>query len=184
MSRYQEKTLERTQLPPTRNCSETCSVAATAPHRSDGDSLGLATGPGRRVADTVGMFQLYRRRTNPLCGGLCRIPTQPNCNAPRNVTGPTRDRQYLKRSARPSDIHQYCVTTSISAATCYRTNDPTPLYLSTFRPQPIPGQFLDLRAAIYLPPIHLQPTPLRIPPSGPPLVRNWFVSFIWLIWFI
>src|SRR5207249_3754919 len=91
---------ERSQLPSSGTLSGDSRSVATAPHRSDRNrnSVGRAAGSCERVADTVGMFELYRRRPYPLFGGLRRVATRPDRDTPRKVASPTRDRQSLKRS--------------------------------------------------------------------------------------
>ncbi len=147
---------------------------ATAPHRSDWnrDDVGWATGPGERVTDTLGMFELYRRRPHSLCSGLCRVATRPDRSTPRKTTSPTRNRQSPKRSTRPSGVHECRVATSTGTSTLCRASGPSPLRLSLCGIWLFFGALLDLRTVTFLPPLHLRARLLRITPPGPSLVAH------------
>jgi hypothetical protein len=167
-------TYERSRLPSSRILSEDSRSVATAPHRSDRnwDGVGRAAGPGERVADTVGMFELYRRRPHPLFGDLRRVATRPDRDTPRKVASSTRGRQSLKRSARSSGIHECRSATSTGTTTRRRASGPSPLRLSPCGTRPLLGSPLDLWAAILLPPVRLRPTLLWTTPPWPPLVTR------------
>ncbi len=163
---------EQSQLPSWRILSEETRAVATAPYWSDRnwDGVDRATGPGERVADTVGMFELYRRCPHPLCGRIRRVATRPDRDTPRKSASPTRDRQSLKRSARPPGFHECRPATPTGATTRHRASGSSSLRLSRCGTRPLLWAPLDIRAVILSPPVRLRPTPQWTTPPGPPLV--------------
>ena len=142
------------------------------PHWSDRnrDGLGRATGPCERIADPVGMFELYRRHPYPLCGSLRRGAARPNCSTPGKNTSPTRDRQSLEQSTRPPGLYECRPATPTGTTACCRANGSATLCLSPCGIRPLLGQPLDLRVTILLPSVLLRPALLWITPSRPSLV--------------
>src|SRR5438105_12366311 len=121
-----------------------------APHRGNRnwDGVGRATGQGERAAGPVGMFELYRRRSYPLCADLRRVAARPDRSTPRKNASPTRDRQSLEKPARPPSFYECRSATPTGTTICCHANGPTPLYLSPCGIQPLLGPPLDLRITI------------------------------------
>ena len=144
------------------------------PHRSDRnrDGVGRATGPRKRVADPVGMFELYRRHPYPMCADLRRGAARPDRSTPRKSASPTRDCRALKKPARPPGLYEYRSATPTGTTTRCRANGPTPLRLSPCGIQPLLGRPWIYGLTILLLPVLLRLALLRTTPPRPSLVTK------------
>lgn len=128
---------ERFRNPSTRLLSEDSRAVAPVLHWSDRNRnrAGWAPGPGGRITDTVGMFELYRCCSHPLCRNLRGMAARPDRGTPREVARTTRDRRSLTRSAQSPDLHECRTATSTGTPTRYRTSGPSPLRVPPCRTQ-------------------------------------------------